>query len=159
MKPVNNNVHYSCSYLACSDAQAGLIDFFWRKGWKGVTYKLLEKRRRRGDLIEAYKVITGKEAPQRQWAEALSINTKQGYWGHGHKLYKQTKRTLNSASTDMPVPCLDNGGGWRQWSLLPHRVVKLLKVLKEYYGGILRCTSYILLAEWLGWHHCGHCHS
>ena len=49
----------------------------------------LEKRRTRGDLIEAYKIMTGKEAISAHRFFEVSLESRT--WGHGYKLYK--KRT------------------------------------------------------------------
>ena len=46
----------------------------------------LEKRRTRGDLIEAYKIMTGKEAISAQKFFEVSMESKTR--GHGYKLYK-----------------------------------------------------------------------
>ena len=48
----------------------------------------LEKRRSRGDLIEAYKIITGKQ--ERFFELAPSKVT----WGHRYKLFKKRKGTV-----------------------------------------------------------------
>src|SRR6218665_2637215 len=69
------------------------------QGYKDVSYEerlimircgltTLEKRRSRGDLIEAYKIITGKEAIQ--WERFFE----QGDSGHRYKLFKKRKGTL-----------------------------------------------------------------
>jgi len=52
----------------------------------------LEKRRSRGDLIEAYKIITGKEAIQ--WERFFELGLSKVTWRHMYKLLKKRKRTL-----------------------------------------------------------------
>src|SRR6218665_2443544 len=53
----------------------------------------LEKRRSRGDLIEAYKIITGKESIQ--WERFFELApSMQGNSGHRYKLFKKRKETL-----------------------------------------------------------------
>ena len=48
----------------------------------------LEKRRTRGDLIEAYKIMTGKEAISAHKFFEVSMESRTR--GHGYKLYKKT---------------------------------------------------------------------
>ena len=50
----------------------------------------LEKRRSRGDLIEAYKIITGKESVQ--WERFFELAPSKVT--RGHKLFKKRKGTL-----------------------------------------------------------------
>src|SRR6218665_3703786 len=52
----------------------------------------LEKRRSRGDLIEAYKIITGKESIQ--WDRFFELAPSQVTRGHRYKLFKKRKGTL-----------------------------------------------------------------
>jgi len=47
----------------------------------------LEKRRARGDLIEAHKIMTGKEAISAHKFFEASVESRTR--GHGHKLYKK----------------------------------------------------------------------
>src|SRR6218665_552612 len=52
----------------------------------------LEKRRSRGDLIEAYKIITGKKSIQ--WESFFELAPSRGTRGHRYKLFKKRKGTL-----------------------------------------------------------------
>jgi len=52
----------------------------------------LEKRRSRGDLIEAYKILTGKEA--KQWERFFELAPSKVTRGHRYKLFKKRKGTL-----------------------------------------------------------------
>src|SRR6218665_2908818 len=52
----------------------------------------LEKRRSRGDLIEAYKIITGKESIQ--WERLFELALSKVTRGHRYKLFKKRKETL-----------------------------------------------------------------
>src|SRR6218665_652709 len=52
----------------------------------------LEKRRSRGDLIEAYKIITGKESIQ--WERFFELAPSKVTRGHRYKLFKKRKGTL-----------------------------------------------------------------
>ena len=52
----------------------------------------LEKRRSRGDLIEAYKIITGKESIQ--WERFFELAPSKVTQGHRYKLFKRRKGTL-----------------------------------------------------------------
>ena len=52
----------------------------------------LEKRRSRGDLIEAYKIITGKELIQ--WERLFELAPSKVTRGHRYKLFKKRKGTL-----------------------------------------------------------------
>ena len=71
------------------------------KGYKYLSYeerlirrglKTLEKRRSRGDLIEAYKIITGKESIQ--WERFFELAPSKVTRGHRYKLFKKRKGTL-----------------------------------------------------------------
>ena len=48
----------------------------------------LEKRKTRRDLIEAYKIMTGKEAISAH--KFIEVSMENRTRGHGHKLYKKT---------------------------------------------------------------------
>src|SRR6218665_3204327 len=50
------------------------------------------KRRSRGDLIEAYKIITGKESIQ--WERFFELAPSKGTRGHKYKLFKKRKGTI-----------------------------------------------------------------
>ena len=52
----------------------------------------LERRRSRGDLIEAYKIITGKDAVQKEKFFELTPN--KATRGHRYKLFKKSKGTV-----------------------------------------------------------------
>src|SRR6218665_2253487 len=52
----------------------------------------LEKRRSREDLIEAYKIMTGKEA--KQWERFFELAPSKVTWRHRHTLFKKRKKTL-----------------------------------------------------------------
>ena len=52
----------------------------------------MERRRSRGDLIEAYKIITGKETVQKEKFFELAPN--KATQGHRYKLFKKPKGTL-----------------------------------------------------------------
>ena len=52
----------------------------------------LEKRRSRGDLIEAYKIITGKESIQLE--SFFDLAPSKVTRGHRYKLFKKRKETL-----------------------------------------------------------------
>src|SRR6218665_907757 len=52
----------------------------------------LEKRMIRGDLIEAYKIITVKESIQ--WERLFELALSKVTWGHRYKLFKKRKGTL-----------------------------------------------------------------
>ena len=58
----------------------------------------LEKRRTRGDLIEAYKIMTGKEAISVHKFFEVSMENRTR--GHGYKLYKNE---LGSGRIDFSV--------------------------------------------------------
>src|SRR6218665_2299146 len=71
------------------------------QGYKYLSYEerlircgltTLEKRRSRGDLIEAYKIITGKESIQ--WERFFELAPSKGTRGHRYKLFKKRKGTL-----------------------------------------------------------------
>src|SRR6218665_546945 len=73
------------------------------QGYKDLSYEerlircgltTLEKRRSRGDLhvIEAYKIITGKESIQ--WERFFELESSKGTRGHRYKLFKKRKGTL-----------------------------------------------------------------
>src|SRR6218665_141154 len=66
----------------------------------------LEKRRSRGDLIEAYKIITGKESIQSEifFGLAPSKVTR----GHRYKLFKKRKGTLGQKVSSARVVDLWN---------------------------------------------------
>src|SRR6218665_3081922 len=61
-----------------------------RCAWCGLT--TLEKRTSRVDLIEAYKIITGKESIQ--WERFFELAPSKGTRGHRYKLFKKRKGTL-----------------------------------------------------------------
>src|SRR6218665_2030143 len=52
----------------------------------------LKKRRSRGDLIGAYKIITGKESIQ--WERFFELPPSKGTRGHRYKLFKKRKGTI-----------------------------------------------------------------
>src|SRR6218665_2781201 len=71
------------------------------QGYKYLSYEerlircgltILEKRRSRGDLTEAYKIITGKESIQ--WERFFELAPSKGTRGHRYKLFKKRKGTL-----------------------------------------------------------------
>src|SRR6218665_985195 len=71
------------------------------QGYKDLSYEerlircgltTLEKRRSRGDLIEAYKIITGKESIQ--WERFFELAASKGTRGHIYKLFKKRKGTI-----------------------------------------------------------------
>jgi len=71
------------------------------KGYKVLSYKerlircgltTLEKRRSRGDLIETYKIITGKGSIQ--WERFFELAPSKVTWRHRGKLFKKSKGTL-----------------------------------------------------------------
>ena len=70
------------------------------QGYKYLSYEerlircglTLEKKRSRGDLIEAYKIITGKELIH--WERFFEIEPSKVTRGHRYKLFKKTKGTL-----------------------------------------------------------------
>src|SRR6218665_2258864 len=71
------------------------------QGYKDLSYEerlircgltTLEKRRSRGDLIEAYKIITGKESIQ--WERFFELAPSKGTLGHRYKLFKKRKGTI-----------------------------------------------------------------
>src|SRR6218665_487166 len=71
------------------------------QGYKDLSYEerfircgltTLEKRRSRGDLIEAYKIITGKESIQ--WESFFELTPSKVTRGHRYKLFKKRKGTL-----------------------------------------------------------------
>src|SRR6218665_1051626 len=71
------------------------------QGYKYLSYKerlircgltTLEKRRSRGDLIEAYKIITVKESIQ--WERFFELAPSKGTRGHRYKLFKKRKGTI-----------------------------------------------------------------
>src|SRR6218665_2865103 len=79
------------------------------QGYKDLSYEerlirrgltKLEKRRSRGDLIEAYKIITGKESIERnrkesiQWERFFELAPSKGTRGHRYKLFKKRKGTI-----------------------------------------------------------------
>jgi len=53
---------------------------------------LMKKRRSRGDLIEAYKIISGKEAIQ--WDRLFELAPSKATRGHRYTLFKIRKGTL-----------------------------------------------------------------
>src|SRR6218665_3067333 len=71
------------------------------QGYKDLSYEerlitcgltTLEKRRSRGDLIEAYKIITGKESIQLE--RFFELAPSNGTRGHRYKLFKKRKGTI-----------------------------------------------------------------
>src|SRR6218665_773802 len=71
------------------------------QGYKYLSYEerltrcgTLEKRRSRGDLIEAYKIITGKESMQWERFFELAPSKLTRGPGHRYKLFKKRKGTL-----------------------------------------------------------------
>src|SRR6218665_900382 len=71
------------------------------QGYKDLSYEerlircgltKLEKRRSRGDLIEAYKIITGKESIQ--WERFFELALSKGTRGLRYKLFKKRKGTI-----------------------------------------------------------------
>src|SRR6218665_964045 len=71
------------------------------QGYKYLSYEerlirceltILEKRRSRGDLIEAYKIITGEESIQ--WERFFELAPSKVTRGHRYKLFKKWKGTL-----------------------------------------------------------------
>src|SRR6218665_2359050 len=71
------------------------------QGYKDLSYEerlircgltTLEKRRSRGDLIEAYKIITEKESIQ--WERFFELAPSRGTRRHRYKLFKKRKGTL-----------------------------------------------------------------
>ena len=71
------------------------------QGYKYLSYEeslircgltTLEKRRNKADLIEAYKIITGKESIQ--WDRFFELAPSKVTRGHRYKLFKKRKGTL-----------------------------------------------------------------
>ena len=71
------------------------------KGYKYLSFEerlircgltTLEKRRSSGDLIEAYKIISGKESIQ--WERFFELAPSKVTRGHRYKLFKKRKGTL-----------------------------------------------------------------
>ena len=97
----------------------------WVKGLKRKCYTerlrilnltTLEKRRKRGDLIEAYKIITGKEGIESSKFFILDSND-HGLRGHQFKLYKQSSR-LNVRRNFFTQRVIND------WNRLPSHVVE-----------------------------------
>jgi len=85
-------------------------------GYKNLSYEerldrcgltTLERRRSRGDLIEAYKIITGKEALQ--WERFFEFAPNKATRGHRYKLFKKPKGTLGQKFFSARVVDLWNG--------------------------------------------------
>jgi hypothetical protein len=70
----------------------GYKDLGYEERLKRCGLTTLERRRSRGDLIEAYKIITGKEAVQKEKFFELAPN--KATRGHRYKLFKKPKGTL-----------------------------------------------------------------
>ena len=68
--------------------------------------KTLEKRRSRGDLIEAYQIITGKESIQ--WERFFELAPSKATRGHRYKLFKKRKGTLGQKVFNARVVDLRN---------------------------------------------------
>src|SRR6218665_1935054 len=84
-------------------------------GYKDLSYEerlircgltTLEKRRSRGDLIEAYKIITGKESMQ--WERFFELAPSKGTRGHRYKLFKKRKGTIGQKFFSARVVDLDD---------------------------------------------------
>jgi len=67
----------------------------------------LERRRSRGDLIEAYKIITAKEALE--WETFFELSPNKASRGHRYKLFKKPKGTLGQKFFSARVVDLWNG--------------------------------------------------
>src|SRR6218665_2474062 len=85
------------------------------QGYKYLSYEerlircgltTLEKRRSRGDLIEAYKIITVKESIQ--WERLFELAPSKVTWGHRYKLFKKRKGTLGQKFFSARVVALWN---------------------------------------------------
>ena len=70
----------------------GYKDLSYEKRLIGCGLTTLEKRRSRGDLIEACKIITGKESIQ--WEGFFELAPSKETRGHRYKLFKKRKGTL-----------------------------------------------------------------
>ena len=73
------------------------------QGYKYLSYEerlircgltTLERRRTRGDLIEVYKIIIGKESIGLQWERFFELAPSKVTRGHRYKLFKKRKGTL-----------------------------------------------------------------
>lgn len=73
------------------------------------TFCKLERRRSRGDLIEAYKIITGKEALP--WERFFALAPNKATRGHRYKLFKKPRGTLGQRFFSARVVEVWNGLG------------------------------------------------
>src|SRR6218665_1628965 len=71
----------------------GYKDLSYEERLKGCGLTTLDKRRSRRDLIEAYKIVTGKEAMR--WERSFELAPIKITWGgHWYKLFKKRKGIL-----------------------------------------------------------------
>ena len=70
----------------------GYKDLSYEERLKRCGLTTLGKRRKRGDLIKAYKIITGKEAIQ--WDRFFELASSKVTWGHKYKLFKDRKSVV-----------------------------------------------------------------
>jgi ribonucleases P/MRP protein subunit RPP40 len=85
----------------------GYKDLSYEERLKRSGLTTLEKRRNRGDLIEAYKIITEKEALQ--WERFFELAPNKATRGHMYKLFKKPKGTLGQKFFSARVVDLWNG--------------------------------------------------
>src|SRR6218665_1671572 len=71
---------------------SGLQGFELRERLIRCGLTTLEKRRSRGGLVEAYKIITRKESIQ--WERFYELAPSKGTRGHRYKLFKKRKGTI-----------------------------------------------------------------
>jgi hypothetical protein len=85
----------------------GYKDLSYEERLKRCGLTTLEKRRNRGDLIEAYKIITGKEALK--WERFFELAPNKTTRGHRYKLFKKPKGRLGQKFFSARVVDLWNG--------------------------------------------------
>src|SRR6218665_343649 len=83
-----------CKELRATKMIQGYKDFSYEERLIRCGLTTLEKRRSRGDLIEAYKIITGKESIGLQWERFFELAPSKGTRGHRCKLFKKRKGTI-----------------------------------------------------------------
>lgn len=92
----------------------GLSDLSYEERLKELNLPSLVYRRLRGDLIEVYKILSGKYDPE--VSDLFNLNTQQSTRGHNFKLYKKRPR-LNVRKYSFCYRVVD------AWNRLPNDIV------------------------------------